>query len=122
MASQPCEDLGDLVGQSGALLRVEAPSDERPPDARAIGPLRASARMARVAAVSARAMSLRHLAEACFDFMSTSAQANSYQLVSACARSQVTGLRVTRLNASPSRAAVSGWREPTPLPRIAQVW
>jgi hypothetical protein len=52
-------------------------------------------------------MSLRYLAEACFHFISTYAQANSYQLVSAFTRSQITGLPVTRLNASPFRAAVS---------------
>jgi len=36
-----------------------------------------------VAAVSALAMSFRYLAEACFHFMSTYVQANSYQVVSA---------------------------------------
>jgi len=63
--------------------------------------------MTGVAAVSARAMSLRYLAEACFHFMSTYKQANSYQVVSAFVRSQVTGLPVARLKISPFRAAVS---------------
>ena len=52
-------------------------------------------------------MSLRYFAEACFHFMSAYAQANSYQLVSAFARSHAIGLPVPRLNASPFRAAVS---------------
>jgi hypothetical protein len=68
---------------------------------------RAPASIAGVAAVNARAMSLRYLAEACFHFMSTWAQANSYQPVSALVRSQAIGLPVARLNASPFRAAVS---------------
>src|ERR1022692_400704 len=59
-----------------------------------------------VAAVSARAMSFRYLAEASFHFMSTYLQANSYQVVSSFARSQAVGLPVPRLNASPLRAAV----------------
>jgi hypothetical protein len=52
-------------------------------------------------------MSLRYFAEACFHFRSAYAQANSYQLVFAFVRSQVTGLPVATLNASPFRAAVS---------------
>src|SRR5689334_12779201 len=52
---------------------------------------RASGSMAGVAAVSARAMSLRYLAEASFHFMSTYAQANSYQVVSDLRRSQAAG-------------------------------
>src|SRR5579875_206301 len=43
--------------------------------------------IAGVAAVSARAMSFRYLAEASFHFMSTYAQANSYQVVSDLRRS-----------------------------------
>jgi len=52
-------------------------------------------------------MSLRYLAEACFHFMSTKAQANSYQVIWAFSRSQAVGRPVARLNASPFRAAVS---------------
>ncbi len=63
--------------------------------------------IAGAAAASARAMSFRYLAEACFHFMSTYRQANSYQVVSALVRSQALGLPVARLNASPLRAAVS---------------
>src|SRR5215813_15131858 len=58
---------------------------------------RASASMAGVAAVSARAMSLQYLAEACFHFMSAYEQANSYQVVAAFVRSQTVGLPVARL-------------------------
>src|SRR5215468_5172663 len=60
-----------------------------------------------VAAVSARAMSLQYLAEACFHFMSAYEQANSYQVVAAFVRSQTVGPPVARLKASPFRAAVS---------------
>jgi len=67
----------------------------------------ASTSIAGVAAVSARAMSFRYLAEACFHFMSTYLQADSYQVVSAFLRTQAVGLPVARLNASPRRAAVS---------------
>jgi len=63
--------------------------------------------MAGVAAVSARAMSFRYLADACFHFTSAYAQANSYQPACVFARSQATGLPVATLNASPFRAAVS---------------
>jgi hypothetical protein len=52
-------------------------------------------------------MSFRYFADACFHFMSTYAQANSYQLVRAFSRSHTVGLPVARLNASPRRAAVS---------------
>ena len=52
-------------------------------------------------------MSFRYFAEACFHFMSTYAQANSYQLVAAFLRSQAVGLPVASLTASPRRAAVS---------------
>ena len=51
-------------------------------------------------------MSFRYLAEACFHFMSTYVQANSYQLVAAFSRSHAVGLPVGRLKASPCRAAV----------------
>src|SRR5262249_14606101 len=68
---------------------------------------RTSASIAGVAAVSARAMSFRYLAEACFHFMSTYAQANSYQVVAALRRSHAAGLPVVMPNASPFRATVS---------------
>ena len=51
-------------------------------------------------------MSFRYLAEACFHFMSTYTQANSYQVVAAFSRSHAVGLPVVRLNVSPRRAAV----------------
>ena len=60
---------------------------------------RAWASIAGVAAVSARAMSFRYLAEASFHFMSTYMQANSYQVVSDLRSSQAAGLPVARLNA-----------------------
>jgi hypothetical protein len=52
-------------------------------------------------------MSLRYLADACFHFMSTYWQANWYQVVPVLLRSQVVGLPVVRLNASPLLAAIS---------------
>jgi hypothetical protein len=52
-------------------------------------------------------MSFRYFAEACFHFISTYAQAKSYQVVSAFFLFQAVGLPVARLNASPFRAAVS---------------
>ena len=52
-------------------------------------------------------MSLRYFAEACFHFRSAYAHANSYQPVALFSRSQVTGLPLATLNASPFRAAVS---------------
>jgi hypothetical protein len=67
---------------------------------------RAPASSAGEAAVNARAMSLRYLADACFHFMSTYRQANSYQEVSVLRRSQAVGLPVATLNVSPLRAAV----------------
>src|SRR5215813_384380 len=65
------------------------------------------ASMTGVAAVSVRAMFLRYLAEACFHFMSTYEQANSYHVVSDFIRSHPVGLPVARLKASPFRAEVS---------------
>jgi hypothetical protein len=38
VAGHPAEHLGHVGGRVGALLRVEAPPDERPPDARVIWP------------------------------------------------------------------------------------